>query len=1020
QVATSLASSGTLAVEGAANIHGTLSGNTIAGFNLSDCQGATDKIVYNAASQRFECGTDVDTTIADTNTTYTAGEGLELTGTVFSRIAAFTGASLQAADSLASSGTLIVEGVATFNDEVVFGSGIIIGGVTYVFPVGDGSASGKVLATDGAGQLSWTTGGSGTANAAGQGLTVANGFVLLNSTISGSLVNFLTVSGSTVHAANTLSSSGNLIVESSVVRGSGAVTVTAAENQTGAYLYSSGAAVLALDNYLGTQSGANAHIMFGYRNTFDVSLYRSGNSHTPGSGGLVLKTLQTNANQSAFEIITNNGSVHNKVFKVTASGAVHADGAFNSTGADYAEWFKSRDTLQKGEVVCIDLTQNNAVIRCTSEADSNVMGIVSTNPAFIGNRISGAGDIMPPGYALIGLIGQVPTKVLIQGYLGGVLNIRPGDALTPSETPGYARRALPGEPTVGVALETFTGFEGDEGSVNVLISRRNSSVTVDQVEQKVLDQIASMEIEDEVEIMVADAVQAIDFSDDILTVVRQQIQEFDLRDTVISILEEAGIGTGSTLATTEGMATELGTGSVIWGIVDALQAEISQLRLSIDTLSGSDINRSPNFDSVAIEENLIIGGDARAASDFHIDGTLYTQDIFVPGIMFIDGSLSVAGKFDTNSLTVNSGAVIHGPLEIDGVLMIDGKELDLSALVSTGSMLNLSSLLVQNSLMVLGNVTIEGMAEIMGDVSIGGNLTVSGALIISEDQAGYAMIVKTGTAVTIPFGSGAFPSIPIVTASSDDFIPWRIATTTGTGFTIETAEPAERDITFMWHAALVDGEARTVKGLPGGASANDIPFHVDGTGVPISSSDIWNQCIRSQQPLDLDGQPFNCRRYHDDDSWTHPDLLIQFLWDAEVEDKDLRLIVPRGYYIVVIEDEDEEEQEVVEQEEEEVQEEEDPETGTGETVIEEETETGTGEVLTGTGETIIEDEPETGTGETIIEDEVETGTGETIIEDEPETGTGETVVEEDEPETGTGETIIEYEGQAGTGEVLLQ
>ncbi|PIR54335.1 hypothetical protein COU75_01425, partial [Candidatus Peregrinibacteria bacterium CG10_big_fil_rev_8_21_14_0_10_42_8] len=68
----------------------------------------------------------------------------------------FSGNTLHASSLLTSSGGLAIEGDSFFGGEVTFGSGIIIGGVTYVFPVGDGSATGKVLKTDGAGNLSWS------------------------------------------------------------------------------------------------------------------------------------------------------------------------------------------------------------------------------------------------------------------------------------------------------------------------------------------------------------------------------------------------------------------------------------------------------------------------------------------------------------------------------------------------------------------------------------------------------------------------------------------------------------------------------------------------------------------------------------------------------------------------------------------------------------------------------------------------------------------------------------------------
>ena len=64
---------------------------------------------------------------------------------------ALGGAVLHAEKDLTSSGTLTVRGAATF------GSTFKLNGVTYTFPTADGSASGKILATNAAGVLSWTS-----------------------------------------------------------------------------------------------------------------------------------------------------------------------------------------------------------------------------------------------------------------------------------------------------------------------------------------------------------------------------------------------------------------------------------------------------------------------------------------------------------------------------------------------------------------------------------------------------------------------------------------------------------------------------------------------------------------------------------------------------------------------------------------------------------------------------------------------------------------------------------------------
>ena len=135
-------------------------------------------------------------------------------------------------------------------------------------------------------------------------------------------------------------------------------------------------------------------------------------------------------------------------------------------------------------------------------------------PAIIGNaRDSYAED---ENYKIIGMLGQV--KAFVSAENG---EIRPGDSLTSaSSTLGYVMRAEPGDPTVGVALEAFApspasaytevmadkpivtgeGSQYETGVINVLISRRNKSLTVEMVESRITERIAAMEIEDDIEI----------------------------------------------------------------------------------------------------------------------------------------------------------------------------------------------------------------------------------------------------------------------------------------------------------------------------------------------------------------------------------------------------------------------------------------------------------------------------------------------------------------------------------------
>ncbi len=584
------------------------------------------------------------------------------------------------------------------------------------------------------------------------------------------------------------------------------------------------------------------------------------NTRTSGitaNSGTTISSSTGNGAASLLTLTSNVSSTGNTVLRVNASGSVFTDGTYNSSGADYAEWFYSKDTLKQGEVVCIDITKNNAVERCKSDADSNVMGIVSTNPAFIGNSIGGASGIIPPGYALIGLIGQVPAKVIAEDGEA----IRPGDALTAAAIPGYARKAKAGESTVGVALE---GLASGKGTVNVLISRRNSSMTVDAVGQKVLDTIASMEIEDEVQIMVSAALGDLNVDDQITAEVTRQIEVIAAQNADIETMK---LDIASLKTQIAGMGSSTGTGTAALGGVQTFDSNVSTLE---------------------IDGTLVTGGNARIGGDLTIDGTLNASSLFVPNGLTIDGGVVMQGLLDAQNLHVSDEAIIDGTLTINGTLnLASGATLNLGS-----GALTMDQLIVENALFVMGDITIKGMATFLGDIN------VQGELVMSNKYAGFAMIPKNGTSVTIYFGSG-FKATPVVSVTPNDFVftAWRTAPVTQTGFTIELAGPADRDVTFSWIALGVSNPVMLNAEL---TDEGTIIFPLASDNIPVSSNMAWNACIRNITMLDESGQPLSCARYHDAYTWTHPDLQISFVWNTSMTPPLLQL--PAGYTARVTED----------------------------------------------------------------------------------------------------------------------
>jgi hypothetical protein len=148
------------------------------------------------------------------------------------------------------------------------------------------------------------------------------------------------------------------------------------------------------------------------------------------TNGMDLMTLQ------------NNGL---NVLRVTSNGNIMSStgGGFFSGGADLAENYTSTQALDKGEVVMIDKTNPEAVLRSTGQYERTVLGVVSTAPGFV------AGGYTQDSYP-IALVGRVPVKISTENG-----SIRAGDYLTAASIPGYAMRATQAGRALGKALESF-------------------------------------------------------------------------------------------------------------------------------------------------------------------------------------------------------------------------------------------------------------------------------------------------------------------------------------------------------------------------------------------------------------------------------------------------------------------------------------------------------------------------------------------------------------------------------------
>ncbi len=182
-------------------------------------------------------------------------------------------------------------------------------------------------------------------------------------------------------------------------------------------------------------------------------------ANATGNNALVLDVNEASGSENVMIIRSDADGTPDTEFRVESDGEVFADGALVGTGADYAEYFKTTDAGLGGyHVVCQDPSMSEAVHRCSAGDTTYVMGVVSTNAAFVGNNFRGASYDMSndPNYRKIGMVGQIDTFVN-----AGEGAIAVGDAITTSMTmSGYGAKLHGPARIVGFALEPLAAGTG--------------------------------------------------------------------------------------------------------------------------------------------------------------------------------------------------------------------------------------------------------------------------------------------------------------------------------------------------------------------------------------------------------------------------------------------------------------------------------------------------------------------------------------------------------------------------------
>ncbi len=128
--------------------------------------------------------------------------------------------------------------------------------------------------------------------------------------------------------------------------------------------------------------------------------------------------------------------------------------------ADFAELYPASEDVMPGDILAFDQTSSKTVRKAAANDRDLLAGVVSTNPAIVieGSALqllTGTNYHSNPRNPALALAGRIPVKVNMEGG-----EIKIGDPITISSTPGVGKKATESGKIIGYALESYNGGDG--------------------------------------------------------------------------------------------------------------------------------------------------------------------------------------------------------------------------------------------------------------------------------------------------------------------------------------------------------------------------------------------------------------------------------------------------------------------------------------------------------------------------------------------------------------------------------
>jgi hypothetical protein len=518
-------------------------------------------------------------------------------------------------------------------------------------------------------------------------------------------------------------------------------------------------------------------------------------------------------------------------------------------GADIAEYFPSTQSLNAGDVVKLDPSNSEHVIKSASAYESKVVGIVSTEPGItLGTNTEGS---VP-----VALAGRVPVKISANSEA-----ILPGDYLTSSTEEGKAMKATSNGRVIGQALSSWnpqsgaetvivfinnTWYEpvqlttnGDVSGVGLAYDPANPDhYLLTDSEGNIVNKLSGLVS------IITHSFEAIQGTVDKLLVKTGLISPEVLTRDIKPLEGENNINITLGSATESGKLTiKDNAGSEVTsldsygnatfsGQINSENASISGALYASTIYADQIISKEGKFGDTntntlggisreqienllkSVEEDQVLAAQSKnwnpqTATDSAMLNELNLKDLYVTGIAAFD------------SINVTNNVIFAGELAIAKLTNESGSIISLDTIDSP---LSIQSAAAQPLYIMAGKVKIDidGNMQVLGNLDVGGvlsasainiaedpNASVSGTILNSIATAGEGVVASGSADLTIINPNIKAESLLFVTPTSQTAEALFVKAKDIGSATVGFANPTGNDITFNWWIVnLINGQAQ--------------------------------------------------------------------------------------------------------------------------------------------------------------------------------------------------------------------